>query len=294
MTGAASPNRVGGAHGGDDQHGCATRGAGGGGGALPVGGPARKRSDTRRAVRDNRLASQACATGSIQERLEGVGRGAGGTPARAQVRHDQGCSDSAMGSIRPGVRQAARGDDPDTSAGARAAWPTAARPDRTEAGTLGERGHHRPPARRCEGRGSGRQTPTRRVLLRDPSRGADPHLQRLERPAAGLLRDRPGGARWHVGGGLVHPDTDDGRRGDGLDRMPAAGGARRRARGRGDQACPESVSVADPRCGLRQRQRLHERRGRALVPWSEDRGDAVARLQEERPGVCRAEERWRG
>ena len=31
---------------------------------------------------------------------------------------DQGCSDSAMGSIRPGVRQAARGDDPDTSAGA--------------------------------------------------------------------------------------------------------------------------------------------------------------------------------
>ena len=113
MTGAASPNRVGGAHGGDDQHGCATRGAGGGGGALPVGGPAREGSHTRRAVRDDRLASQACVTRSIQERLERVGRGAGGTPARAQVRRDQGCSDSAMGSIRPGVRQAARGDDPD-------------------------------------------------------------------------------------------------------------------------------------------------------------------------------------
>ena len=65
MTRAASPNRVGGAHGGDDQHGCATRGAGGGGGALPGDGSAREGSDTRRALRDDGLASQACVTRSI-------------------------------------------------------------------------------------------------------------------------------------------------------------------------------------------------------------------------------------
>jgi hypothetical protein len=39
ITGAASPNRIGGAHGGEDQHGCATRGTGCGGGAL-LGGAA--------------------------------------------------------------------------------------------------------------------------------------------------------------------------------------------------------------------------------------------------------------
>jgi hypothetical protein len=38
MTGAAPPNRLGGAHGGNDQHGRAARGGVGGGGALPVGG----------------------------------------------------------------------------------------------------------------------------------------------------------------------------------------------------------------------------------------------------------------
>src|SRR6516225_1947882 len=37
-TGLASPNRIGGAHGGEDQHGCATRSAGGSGRALPVSG----------------------------------------------------------------------------------------------------------------------------------------------------------------------------------------------------------------------------------------------------------------
>jgi len=46
MTGAVSPNRVGGADGGDDQHGCATRGAGRGGGALPGDGAAREGSYT--------------------------------------------------------------------------------------------------------------------------------------------------------------------------------------------------------------------------------------------------------
>src|SRR5215468_8977082 len=40
LTGLASPNRIGGAHGGEDQHGCTARGAGGGGRALPVSGAA--------------------------------------------------------------------------------------------------------------------------------------------------------------------------------------------------------------------------------------------------------------
>ena len=64
MTGAASPNRVGGAHGGNDQHGRAARGAVGGGGALPVGRAGREGADTRRAVRDDGLASQACGAGA--------------------------------------------------------------------------------------------------------------------------------------------------------------------------------------------------------------------------------------
>ena len=47
MTGAASPNRVGGADGGTDQHGRAARGVGGCGGALPVGRKAREGSHSR-------------------------------------------------------------------------------------------------------------------------------------------------------------------------------------------------------------------------------------------------------
>ena len=56
----------------------------------------------------------------------------------------------------------------------------------------------------------------------------------------------------------------------------------------------EPVPMADPWCRLRQRQRLHERRGRAVVSRTEDRGDAIAGLQEERPGVRGAEERRSG
>jgi hypothetical protein len=59
------------------------------------------------------------------------------------------------------------------------------------------------------------------------------HLQRLERPAAWFPRDRPGGAWWHLGRGLLHSNTDDGRRGDtGWDRVPAAHCPWRRARGK--------------------------------------------------------------
>src|SRR5262249_49939187 len=60
MIGAASPNRVGVADGGKNQHGRAARGSVGGGGALPVGQAGRKGAHPRRAVRDDGLASQAC------------------------------------------------------------------------------------------------------------------------------------------------------------------------------------------------------------------------------------------
>src|SRR5205814_164648 len=95
------------------------------------------------------------------------------------------------------LRQAVRGDDPDVAAVTGATRPAAARRERTGAGAVGERGDYRPSARRCEGRGSGRAAPSCRVLLGDPARGSDPHFQRLEEPAARLLRDRPGGTRRH-------------------------------------------------------------------------------------------------
>jgi hypothetical protein len=58
-----------------------------------------------------------------------------------------------------------------------------------------------------KGCGGGRPSPASRLLLRDPPRGADPNVQRLEGPGARLLRGRHGGAWRHVGGGLVHPDS---------------------------------------------------------------------------------------
>jgi len=78
-----------------------------------------------------------------------------------------------------------------------------------------------------------------------------------------------------------------------LDGVPAAGGARRQS-GRGsDGESPKSFPMAHSRRRLRQRQRVHERDGRTVVPRPEDRGDACAGLQEERLGVRRTEERRR-
>jgi hypothetical protein len=55
-----------------------------------------------------------------------------------------------------------------------------------------------------------------------------------------------------VGGRLVHPDADDGRCGDRLDRMLAAADARERACRPGDGTCTEPVPVAGAGRGLRQ------------------------------------------
>lgn len=60
MTAAAPPNCFGGLYGGKDQHGRAARGVVGGDGALSVGQPGGEGADSRQAVRDDGLASQAC------------------------------------------------------------------------------------------------------------------------------------------------------------------------------------------------------------------------------------------
>jgi DNA replication protein DnaC len=60
MTVAASPNRIGVADGGKDQHGRAARGGVGSGGALPVGQAGGEGAHPRGAVRDHGLAPQAC------------------------------------------------------------------------------------------------------------------------------------------------------------------------------------------------------------------------------------------
>src|SRR2546430_1238686 len=78
------------------------------------------------------------------------------------------------------------------------------------AGGGGEGGIPRPP-----GPATGRR--------RNDGGRAGPDVQRLEGPSAWLLRGRHGGAWWHVGGGLVHPDSDDGGRCHRMDRVSAAG-----------------------------------------------------------------------
>jgi DNA replication protein DnaC len=122
MIGAASPNRVGVADGGKNQHGRAARGGVGGGRALPVGEADGKGAHPRRAVRDDGLASQACGarapTARHAERDPRIAR------AQAQIRSGhQGCADGVVGSVRSGMRQAAQGDDSDLAAGTCAAWP---------------------------------------------------------------------------------------------------------------------------------------------------------------------------
>src|SRR5262245_65421227 len=88
MTGAPSPNRVGGGDGGTDQHGRASRGGVGGGGALPTGGAGGQGAHPRRAVRDDGLASQAFGAGPPARRDGRAGRGRGGAIRQAQGRWD--------------------------------------------------------------------------------------------------------------------------------------------------------------------------------------------------------------
>jgi hypothetical protein len=67
MTGAASPNQIGGVHGEKDQHG-RTAGSGvGDGGTLSVGWAGGEGSDHRRTVRGDWLESQACGAHSMRQ-----------------------------------------------------------------------------------------------------------------------------------------------------------------------------------------------------------------------------------
>jgi hypothetical protein len=77
MSGRASPNRVGGADGGTDQHGRAARGFVGGGGTLSVGAAEGEGAHSRRAVRHGGLASQACSARAWTTRHGEGGRGRG-------------------------------------------------------------------------------------------------------------------------------------------------------------------------------------------------------------------------
>ena len=63
-TWAGTPNRIGVADGGTDQHGRAARDHSGAGGALPSGGASGEGADPRRAVRDDGVASQARGAGA--------------------------------------------------------------------------------------------------------------------------------------------------------------------------------------------------------------------------------------
>jgi len=76
---------------------------------------------------------------------------------------------------------------------------------------------------------------------------------------------------------------------DGVDGVPAAGGTRREPRRRGDDAGAEPVPMLIRGADFDNDSAFHERHGRAVVSRTEDRGDALARLQEERPGVRGAE-----
>jgi len=100
MTGAAAPNRVGVVDGGKDQHGRTARGVIGGGGAVSVGQAGGEGAHPRRAMRDNRLASQArgARTWATQDCRDGRVRG--GARAQSQIRRDdQGCADGAVGGV---------------------------------------------------------------------------------------------------------------------------------------------------------------------------------------------------
>jgi DNA replication protein DnaC len=105
MIGAAPPNRLGGAHGGNYQHGRAARGFVSGGGTLSVGAAVGEGTHSRRAVRHGGLASQACGARAWTTRHGDGGRGRGTALSPAQVRcNDQRRGDGALGGVGSGMR----------------------------------------------------------------------------------------------------------------------------------------------------------------------------------------------
>ena len=105
MIGAAPPNRLGGAHGGNYQHWRAARGFVSGGGTLSVGAAVGEGTHSRRAVRHGGLASQACGARAWTTRHGDGGRGRGTALSPAQVRcNDQRRGDGALGGVGSGMR----------------------------------------------------------------------------------------------------------------------------------------------------------------------------------------------
>jgi hypothetical protein len=158
---------LGGAHGGNYQHGRAARGSVGGGGASLVGRAGREGSTslTRCAGPRAGIASTRSGRyGSASSQLRPESRV---SAAAATARH-QRRAHSIVGSVGSRVRQAARGDDSDPSASTGATWPIAAQRRRAWAIAC-ERRNDRSNARRREGGGSGWPSPTGGLLRRDPS-----------------------------------------------------------------------------------------------------------------------------
>jgi hypothetical protein len=117
MTGAASPNRVGGVDGGKDQHGRAARGGVGGDGALPVGQTGGEGADPRRAVRDDGLYRKHAVRALRQ--LETVGPGEVEAPRERRRRYGSTIMDALTALWEASDRvcgKRLKGDDPDLAA----------------------------------------------------------------------------------------------------------------------------------------------------------------------------------
>ena len=289
-TGAATPNRIGVADGGTDQHGRAARGHGGGGGTLPVGGAGGEGADSRRAVQGDWLASQA--------RGARAGRPAGD---RTVTGHDSASRPTARSS-RMRWWRCGRRPTGSAASGSKVMIPTLLPAlerhgrlklgeGRSRAGAGGQRGNDRPAAGRHQDRGGGGKR--RRVGFYSAIRREVPirTFNDWNDPPPGFCEvDMVAHGGTIVAGSFIQTltmvDVATGWT-ECLPLVTREGGLVVEAMERAQSLFPWLVL----RRRLRQRQRVHERRRRPLVPRTEDRGDALARLQEERSGVRRAEER---
>ena len=194
----------------------------------------------------------------------------------------QGCAGGVVGGVGSDLRQAAQGDDPDVAAVAGAAWPVGARarPIECWCWTSAQRRSiacWSTPRSRRRAASAGVSASTRRFGVKS----------RSGRSTTGTIRRR-GSARstwWLMAarrwlGSFIQTLTMVDVATGWTECMPLV----TRESGlvvRGHGARTEPVSLAHSRRRLRQRQRVYERCRRALVSRAKDRGDTLARLQEE-------------
>jgi hypothetical protein len=118
--GAAIPNRIGVADGRTDQHGYAARDRGSGDRPLSISRVGRQGAHSRRTLRGDRLAQQACGSGACHQ---GINFAGGPATVKADLwRHDQGCAGGAVGGLGSDLRQTAEGNGSDVAAIAGEAW----------------------------------------------------------------------------------------------------------------------------------------------------------------------------